>query len=72
MKGCMHRDIKSKNILVNDHGDYIDAKVSSFMILGQVVKEGEDISMITKTYSFEGGSIPNTKLELGNNLMDGS
>jgi hypothetical protein len=28
--------------------------------------------MITKTYSFEGGSIPNTKLELGNNLMDGS
>jgi len=64
MQGCMHRDIKSKNILVNDHGNYIDAKVSSFMILDQVPKEGEDISMIMKTYSFEGGSIPNTKLEL--------
>jgi hypothetical protein len=49
---------------VNDHGNYIDAKVSSFMILDQVAKEGKDISMIMKTYSFEGGSIPNTKLEL--------
>jgi serine/threonine protein kinase len=58
MKGCMHRDIKSKSILVNDHGNYIDAKVSSFMILDQAVKEGEDISMIMKTYSFEGVSIP--------------
>jgi serine/threonine protein kinase len=46
----MHRDIKSKNILVNDHGNYIDAKVSSFMILDQVAKEGKDISMIMKTY----------------------
>jgi len=40
---------------MNDHGNYIDANVSSFMILGQVAKEGEDISMIIKTYSFEGG-----------------
>jgi serine/threonine protein kinase len=39
MKGCMHRDIKSWNILFNDHGSYVDVKITDFGCSIQVAKE---------------------------------
>jgi serine/threonine protein kinase len=39
MKGCMHRDIKSPNILFNDHGSYVDVKISDFGVSSQVARE---------------------------------
>jgi serine/threonine protein kinase len=39
MKGCMHGDIKSGDILFNDHGSYVDVKITDFGLSSQVVKE---------------------------------
>jgi serine/threonine protein kinase len=39
MKGCMHGDIKSGNILFNDHSSYVDVKITDFGLSSQVVKE---------------------------------
>ncbi|CAK9226227.1 unnamed protein product [Sphagnum troendelagicum] len=49
MKGCMHRDIKSANILFNDHGSYVDVKISDFGISNQVARE--DIYTSEDTYT---------------------
>jgi serine/threonine protein kinase len=39
MKGCMHRDIQPANILFNDHGSYVDVKISGFGVSRQVARE---------------------------------
>jgi len=49
MKGCMHRDIKSPNILFNDHGSYVDVKISDFGVSNQVARE--DVYTSKDTYS---------------------
>jgi serine/threonine protein kinase len=49
MKGCMHRDIKSLNILFNDHGSYVDVKISDFGVSSQVAREDVYISKDTYT-----------------------
>jgi serine/threonine protein kinase len=49
MKGCMHRDIKSRNILFNDHGSYVDVKISDFGVSSQVARE--DVYTSKDTYT---------------------
>jgi serine/threonine protein kinase len=49
MKGCMHRDIKSCNILFNDHGSYVDVKISDFGVSSQVARE--DVYTSKDTYT---------------------
>ncbi len=49
MKGCMHRDIKSHNILFNDHGSYLDVKISDFGVSSQVARE--DVYTNKDTYT---------------------
>jgi tRNA A-37 threonylcarbamoyl transferase component Bud32 len=52
MKGCMHRDIKSSNILFNDHGSYVDVKIAGFGCSIQVPKE--DVYTSKDTYTSNG------------------
>jgi serine/threonine protein kinase len=54
MKGCMHRDIKPQNILFNDHGSYVDVKISGFGSSSQVVRE--DVYTSKDTYTRHVGS----------------
>jgi serine/threonine protein kinase len=49
MKGCIHRDIKSLNILFNDHGSYVDVKISDFRLSSQVARE--DVYTSKGTYT---------------------
>jgi len=49
MKGCMHRDIKSLNILFNDHGSYVDVKITDFGLSRQVARE--DVYTSNDTYT---------------------
>jgi len=44
MKGCMHKDIKSSNILFNDHGNYVDVKITDFGLSDQVAREDVYVS----------------------------
>jgi len=54
MKGCMHSDIKSHNILFNDHGSYVDVKISGFGSSSQVARE--DVYTSKDTYTSRIGS----------------
>jgi serine/threonine protein kinase len=55
MKGCMHRDIKSFNILFNDHGSYVDVKISDFGLSSQVARE--DVYISKETYTSAIGTL---------------
>jgi hypothetical protein len=53
MNGCIHKDIKSPNILYNDHGSYVDVKIANFGLSIQVARE--DVYTSKDTYSFVQG-----------------
>jgi serine/threonine protein kinase len=55
MKGCMHRDIKCLNILFNDHGSYVDVKISDFGVSSQVARE--DVYTSKDTYTSRRGTV---------------
>jgi len=54
MKGCMHKDIKSLNILFNDHGSYVDVKITDFGLSRQVARE--DVYTSNDTYTSQRGT----------------
>ncbi|CAK9865972.1 unnamed protein product [Sphagnum jensenii] len=76
MKGCMHRGIKSSNILFNDHGSYVDVKITDFGVSTLVVRE--DVYASKDTYAPNIGSSrwmahevrPMLPIDIGGKLSD--